>query len=50
MGQFVQRQVVDFSSGAGNYTFNCAYLPTGIYTLRLRAGEKMRHERVVLQH
>ena len=50
LGQFVQRQVVDFSSGAGNYTFNCAYLPTGIYTLRLRAGEKMRHERVVLQH
>ena len=49
LGQAVQQQVVDFGSGVLNQMVDCPHLPTGIYSLRLRAGEKTRHVKVILQ-
>ena len=49
LGQAVQQQVVDFGSGVLNQTVDCPHLPAGIYSLRLRAGEKTRHVKVILQ-
>ncbi len=50
LGQLVQRQMTDFRSGTLNQTFDCTRLPSGIYTLCLKAGGKMRYGKVVVQH
>ncbi len=49
LGQLMQHRVVDFQSGFLHHTFDGTRLPSGIYTLYLRAGEKTRYAKVVLQ-
>ena len=49
LGQPVQRQTADFRSGSLRHSFDYGYLSNGIYTLQLRASEKTRYAKVVLQ-
>ncbi len=50
LGQCVENQAINFSSGSLKRTFDYSQLPAGMYTLRLQAGEKFRVVKVILQH
>ncbi|MCK6692233.1 MAG: T9SS type A sorting domain-containing protein [Thermoanaerobaculia bacterium] len=49
LGQLMKTETVNFSTGNLKHTFRYRELPAAVYMLHIRAGDKWRAERVIIQ-